>query len=135
MPLRGTTDLKTRALASNAVAFVGNLAACGTFNSIAKEVGVPSARVLEIGPEAGGAVRKGNVDFLALLEAVPTGMRWTGMVHAKEDLAIICELKFGCAGVGIGLTPQDPAKTSRAERRGCRRWFALSPAYYKLYDS
>ncbi|KAL8286807.1 hypothetical protein RQP46_004335 [Phenoliferia psychrophenolica] len=52
IPVPGTSllvgkDLKTRALAAKAVAFIGDESSCGVFASIAKDVGVPLNRIVQ----------------------------------------------------------------------------------------
>lgn len=114
------TDLKTRAIASKAVAFVGDESSCKTFASISGAVGVPAARIIQARSDD-SVVSAPNVDLLARVAKVPVGTRWTKTKHSRDDIAVLC-MHFRHEARFWGTDYSGPSQTSRAERRACQRW-------------
>ena len=83
-------DLKTRAIASKAVAFIGDENSCKVFARIAADVGIPLERLVQARAD-GKAVERPFVDIMGRLTKVEAGRRWTETVYRKEDLVLICE--------------------------------------------
>ncbi|KAL8277980.1 hypothetical protein RQP46_009612 [Phenoliferia psychrophenolica] len=93
VPIPGTSllvgkDLKTRALASKAVAFIGDESSCKTFASISGAVGVPASRIIQARTDS-QRVAAPNADLLSLLDKVPVGSRWTKTKHSRDDIAVL----------------------------------------------
>ncbi|GAA5919740.1 hypothetical protein JCM1841_000781 [Sporobolomyces salmonicolor] len=91
IPCPGTSllvakDLKFRASASNAVAFVGDVEACGRFDEVAPDVGVKL--VFQIRTAGDGGLGKGRIDFQSALRAVKDGTTCE-IEHKSTDLALV----------------------------------------------
>ncbi|BGP38606.1 hypothetical protein JCM10450v2_002555 [Rhodotorula kratochvilovae] len=91
VPVPGTSllvakDLKFRATAANARAFIGDAESCARFGEVSDEVGV--ARVFQVRTDGDGGLGAGRVDFQRAVDAVPRGTTCE-TPHSKTDLAVV----------------------------------------------
>ncbi|GAA5866119.1 hypothetical protein JCM1840_005077 [Sporobolomyces johnsonii] len=91
VPCPGTSllvakDLKFRASASKAVAFIGDVEACGRFDEVASEVGVKL--VFQVRTAGDGGLGTGRIDFQSALEGVEQGTTCE-IEHRSTDLALV----------------------------------------------
>ncbi|ORY79352.1 acyl-coenzyme A synthetase O-MACS [Leucosporidium creatinivorum] len=92
IPVPGTSllvakDLKFRANACGAVAFVGDAESTSRFEEIAKEVNV--SKIWQVRVDNDSGLGRGRKDFQAAVSAVAEGEKWKGPAHSSSDLALL----------------------------------------------
>lgn len=81
-------DLKFRAGASQAKAFIGDAESCARFGEVAAETGV--SLIFQARTPGDGGLGQGRKDFQAAIDAVPSGTKCEAPEgHRKTDLALI----------------------------------------------
>ncbi|KWU44217.1 acetyl-CoA synthetase [Rhodotorula sp. JG-1b] len=93
IPCPGTSllvskDLKFRAEASKAKAFIGDVESCARFEEVAAETGI--SLIFQARTPGDGGLGNGRIDFQAAIEKVPSGTKCEAPEgHKKTDLALI----------------------------------------------
>lgn len=92
IPIPGTAllvakDLKFRASAAGAVAFIGDSISSNRFEEISKEVGIST--IIQVRTDGDGGLGKGRIDLQASIDKIPKGTLCPTTIHRSDDLAIM----------------------------------------------